>query len=139
MSEPSKEPDLSDVLFALSDPTRRRVVEELGRAPRRASDLALTMGVSRPGMSRHLRVLREAGVIREEDDSEDGRAHLLALDRGAFGRVHDWLDEVESYWTEQLGSFKSLAEARAAEEKGPREQAPSKEAIVNKPPRKRTS
>lgn len=113
--EVSATPDLGDVLFALADPTRRRVVELLGRAPRRASDLAEEVGVSRPGMSRHLRVLREAGVIREEGDESDGRAHVLALDRAAFGRVHDWLDEVESYWTEQLGSFKALAEARATE------------------------
>ncbi len=115
-----KRPPLEDVLSALADPTRRRVVELVGRRPRRASELADELGASRPAMSRHLRVLREAGVLQEEADEEDGRAALLTIDRSAFAGLHDWLDEVESFWTDQLASFKSVAEARAlslAEEK----------------------
>ena len=115
-----KRPPLEDVLSALADPTRRRVVELVGRRPRRASELADELGASRPAMSRHLRVLREAGVLQEVADEEDGRAALLTIDRSAFTGLHDWLDEVESFWTDQLASFKSVAEARArslAEEK----------------------
>lgn len=115
-----KRPPLEDVLSALADPTRRRVVELVGRRPRRASELAEELGASRPAMSRHLRVLREAGILQEEADEEDGRAALLTIDRSAFTGLHDWLAEVESFWTDQLASFKSVAEARAlslAEEK----------------------
>lgn len=108
-----KRPPLEDVLSALADPTRRRAVELIGRRPRRASELAEELGASRPAMSRHLRVLREAGVVREEADEDDGRAALLTLDRDAFTGIHGWLDEVESFWTDQLTSFKTTVEARA--------------------------
>lgn len=114
MSSRRKVPDLSDVLFALADPTRRRVIELVGRSPRRASELADALGASRPAMSRHLRILRAAGVIRDEGDEADGRARLIALERTAFRGVHGWLDEVEGFWAEQLASFQSLAEVRAA-------------------------
>jgi DNA-binding transcriptional ArsR family regulator len=117
---PRKKADLSDVLFALADPTRRQVVELVGRAPRRASELAEAIGASRLAMSRHLRILREAGVIRDEGDEEDGRARLIALDERAFAGVRAWLDGVEGFWSDQLASFKTLAEARAAERREPR-------------------
>lgn len=109
--------DLGDVLFAISDPTRREVVTLLARAPRRASDLAEEVGASRPAMSRHLRILRGAGVTREEADADDGRARSIALDPRAFDGVRAWLDDLDGFWSDQLASFKALAEARAAERK----------------------
>lgn len=104
---------LSQVFFALGDPTRQGVVELLACAPRRASDLASELGASRPGMSRHLRILREAGVVREESDEADGRAHRVALEPAAFAPVRDFLDRVEDFWSAQLCSLKTHAEARA--------------------------
>jgi DNA-binding transcriptional ArsR family regulator len=113
---PAREARGLDAAFvALADPTRRRVIQLLGRAPRRASELAEATAASRPGMSRHLRILREAGLVREESDETDARARLVHLSRDAFGDVKDWLETVETFWAEQLESFGARAEARARE------------------------
>jgi DNA-binding transcriptional ArsR family regulator len=106
---------LDDAFGALSDPTRRKVIELLGKAPLRASDLAQAAEASRPGMSRHLRILREAGLVREVEDPEDARARIYCLDPGAFDDVKRWVHRVETFWADQLESFKQLAEQRAAE------------------------
>ncbi len=107
--------DLGAIFSALADTTRRDAVALLGKGPRRASDLAEHLGASRPGMSRHLRVLREARIVREEADGSDGRAHVLVLDPAAFACVRSYLDEVEGFWPDQLEAFKEAAEARARE------------------------
>lgn len=115
----SRRADLSDVLFALADPTRLRIVEEIAQAPRRASELAVAVGASRPSMSRHLRILREAGVVRDEGDARDGRATLVGLEHAPFERVRAFLDEIEGFWSAQLGSFQALAEARVEARSAP--------------------
>jgi DNA-binding transcriptional ArsR family regulator len=112
---PARARRLDGAFGALADPTRRRVIELLGRAPRRASELADAVAASRPGMSRHLRVLREAGLVREEGDAQDARARVYRLERDAFRGVQDWLGEVEAFWADQLASFRTLAERRASE------------------------
>ena len=104
---------LDDAFTALADPTRRRVIELLGRGPRRAGELAEADDASRPGMSRHLRVLRLAGLVREEGDDRDARARVYRLEREALGGVKGWLDEVESFWADQLASLRDHAEAKA--------------------------
>jgi DNA-binding transcriptional ArsR family regulator len=105
---------LDDAFGALADPTRRQVVELLSKAPQRASDLATALEASRPGMSRHLRILREAGFIREEEDAVDARARIYSIEPTAFASVKDWLSDVEAFWCDQLASFKVHVEARAA-------------------------
>lgn len=120
MASRKKSPDLTDVLFALADPTRRRVVELVGRGPRRASELAEALAQSRPGMSRHLRILREAGLLAEEGDETDGRARRLSLRAEALDPVRRFLDAVENDWSAQLESFKALAESRASAPKAKR-------------------
>lgn len=109
-------PQLDAAFVALADPTRRKVIQLLGRAPRRASELAAATDASRPGMSRHLRILREAGLVREESDATDARARLVHLSRDAFDDLKDWLSTVETFWAEQLESFAARAEARAKQE-----------------------
>src|SRR5690606_32234264 len=104
---------LDDAFGALSDPTRRQVIELLGKAPLRASELAAATAASRPGMSRHLKILREAGLVREEEDALDGRARVYRLEDDAFDDVKGWLGRVETFWAEQLDSFRALAEAHA--------------------------
>ena len=107
----SRSQRLDDAFGALADPTRRRVIELLGRAPHRASDLARAVDASRPGMSRHLRVLREAGLVREEGDERDARARVYRLEREAFGGVKSWLEDVESFWADQLASLREHVES----------------------------
>lgn len=111
---PARAHRLDGAFGALADPTRRRVIELLGRAPHRAGELAVATHASRPGMSRHLRILREAGLVREAGDALDARARVYELEREAFSGVKGWLDEVEAFWADQLTSFRALAEARAS-------------------------
>jgi DNA-binding transcriptional ArsR family regulator len=95
---------------ALADPTRRRVIEALRRGELRAGQLAAVVDMTPPALSRHLRVLRRAGLVVDRGSSEDARVRLYRLETGAFGRVRAWLDEVEEFWSDQLQAFKAHAE-----------------------------
>ncbi len=107
-----KSDDLDGVLTALADPTRRGVVDLLRTRPRRAGELADAFDMTPPAMSRHLRVLRTRGLIEEERQEDDARVRLFRLRRQPFVALQAWLDQVEAFWTDQLGSFKTQAERR---------------------------
>jgi DNA-binding transcriptional ArsR family regulator len=100
-------------LAALAEPTRRGVVELLRAQPRRASEIADALAMTRPAMSRHLRVLRKAGLVREEGLEEDARARVYYLERAPLAELRGWLDEVEAFWGEQLQAFKDHVERSA--------------------------
>ena len=104
---------MTDDLFAvLADPTRRQVVELLGARPYRAGELSQAVGVSSPAMSRHLRVLLEAGVVADERVPSDARLRLFRLRPEALVGLRAWLDQVQAHWDEQLASFKRHIEGR---------------------------
>ena len=103
---------LSAILHALADPTRRDILSRLRAAPQRASDLADELGASRPGLSRHVRILRGAKLLQEETDAEDGRARLLMLDCEGLAEVRAWLDEFEDVWAQQMAAFKGHVEQK---------------------------
>jgi DNA-binding transcriptional ArsR family regulator len=105
-------PDLDGTLQALADPTRRAVVELLRERPRRAGELAAAFDVSAPAMSRHLRVLRREGLVREERGAGDARVRVYRLERAPFEALRGWLDEVEAFWGDPLESFRAHAEGR---------------------------
>jgi DNA-binding transcriptional ArsR family regulator len=102
--------NLDATLAALADPTRRRVVELLRERPRRAGDLAAASAMSGPAMSRHLRVLRASGLVEEERVEHDARVRLYRLRPEPFVALHEWLDQVQAFWTDQLSAFKAHAE-----------------------------
>ena len=109
------EPVAVDETFAaLSDPTRRRVVELLRKQPMRAGELAERAGMSNPAMSRHLRVLRTQGFIEELREPSDARVRLYRLRPERFDDLERWIADIRAFWTEQLASFKAHVE------KGPR-------------------
>ena len=97
-------------MLALADPTRRGVVELLRREPHRASDLAEALSMTRPAMSRHLRVLRKSGLVSENEAEQDARVRMYRLEREPFAELRHWLDEVEAFWGDQLQAFKAHAE-----------------------------
>ncbi len=103
---------LDGTLTALADPTRREVIDLLRAGPRRASEIAEELEMSRPAMSRHLRVLRRSGLVAETDLEHDARVRLYRLERPPFAQLRGWLDEVEAFWTDQLASFKNHIEGR---------------------------
>jgi DNA-binding transcriptional ArsR family regulator len=96
--------DLGRMFEALADPTRRGVVELLRREPRRASDLADAMHMTRPAMSRHLRVLRHSGLVATSHEA-DARVRVYNLRSEPFDALRMWLHEVDQLWTAQLGAF----------------------------------
>ena len=106
--------DIDRALSALSDPTRRAVVDLLRTQPRRAGELADELNMSAPALSRHLRVLRKSGVITDDAVEEDARVRLYRLQPETFATLRGWLDEVESFWGDQLQSFKAHAESKSA-------------------------
>lgn len=105
-------------LAALADPTRRRVVDLLRKSPLRAGEIAAAFAMSAPAMSRHLRVLRKSGIVEEEELPDDARVRVYRLRPERFAAMRGWLDEVESYWDDQLAAFKAHAEQRKRAREG---------------------
>ena len=91
-------------LEILADPTRRTIVERLKDGPRTVGALALGLPVSRPAVSKHLRLMRDAGVVRM---TEDGTRNVYSLDLRAIEQVRRYLD---SFWDDALARFKAKAE-----------------------------
>jgi DNA-binding transcriptional ArsR family regulator len=102
--------DVEEVFLTLADPTRRRVVELLSDRARRAGELAEVVGTSAPVMSRHLRILLEAGVVADERVPEDARLRVFRLRREPVLALQAWLDQLQAQWNEQLGAFKRYVE-----------------------------
>jgi DNA-binding transcriptional ArsR family regulator len=94
------------VATAVADPIRRRVLELVRDRELAAGELASQFDVSRPAVSRHLRVLREAGLVHER---RDGRLRLYRADPAPLAELRSWL---ESYWDERLDALRTLAEER---------------------------
>src|SRR5215211_7096940 len=102
--------EVAPVLAALADPTRRRIVQVLREGPRRAGELALASGTSAPTMSRHLRVLLQAGIVSDERPARDARTRVFWLRPNSIAPLRDWLDELQAASDEQLAAFKRHVE-----------------------------
>jgi DNA-binding transcriptional ArsR family regulator len=99
----------NQVLDALGDPTRRAVCERLAAGPRSVGELAAGLPVSRPAVSQHLKVLKQAGLVV---DRAAGTRRVYALDPKGVAVLHAWLDRI---WSDALVSFKQAAEQPAQE------------------------
>ena len=88
-------------LQCLSDPTRRRVLEKLRSGPQSVGVLARGLPVSRPAVSQHLRVLKDAGLV---GDRSEGTRRVYYIDPDGLGELRRWLDQ---FWDDALRSFKS--------------------------------
>jgi DNA-binding transcriptional ArsR family regulator len=87
---------------ALADPTRRTIVELLAQGERSAGELAAEFETSRPAVSRHLRVLREHGLVSAR---EHGRRRLYALEPAPLAELDEWLSHYRSFWTNRLDAL----------------------------------
>src|SRR5215213_6218291 len=92
------------VAAAIADSTRRRVLELVRDREVTAGDIAGAFEISRPAVSRHLRVLRQAGLVSER---RDGRLRLYRADPRPLAELRDWLD---GYWSGRLDAVRTLAE-----------------------------
>ena len=91
-------------LAALADPTRRDLFERLHQAPSPVGRLAAALPISRPAVSKHLKVLKEAGLVTEE---ADGARRIYRIDPTGVGPLRAWLDQ---FWDEALAAFKTEVE-----------------------------
>ena len=91
-----------NTLEALADPTRRRIVELLADGERSAGEIAAQFRTSRPGISRHLRVLREQGLVTTRSEAQ---RRLYSLDPAPLAELDAWLGRYRSFWTNRLDAL----------------------------------
>jgi DNA-binding transcriptional ArsR family regulator len=94
----------TDGLAALADPTRRAIFERLAERPSAVGDLASELPVSRPAVSQHLKVLKEAGLV---SDRQEGSRRIYQVDTDGVGALRAYLDQ---FWNRSLAAFKAAAE-----------------------------
>lgn len=87
----------SDAFNAIAEPQRRRILTLLRERERPVGDLARELGMTQPGASKHLRVLREVGLVRVRDA---GRERVYTLDARGLRPIHEWTGGFEQYWNE---------------------------------------
>jgi DNA-binding transcriptional ArsR family regulator len=97
-------------IAALADPTRRTVFERLRGGPRPVVEIARGLPVSRPAVSQHLRVLKDAGLVRER---REGTRNFYSVDGDALAELREYF---ENFWEEALAAFKEAAEKGATDE-----------------------
>lgn len=95
---------MTTALDVLADPTRRSIFERLADGPQAVGDLAGHFPVSRPAVSQHLRVLKDAGLVT---DRAEGRRRLYAVDPRGIEDMREWLDR---FWDRALAAFKEAVE-----------------------------
>jgi DNA-binding transcriptional ArsR family regulator len=96
---------MNDRIFAaLADPTRRAVFERVADAPQTVGALAAQLPVSRPAVSQHLKVLKDAGLVTDE---AHGASRVYRIDPQGLGPIRRWLDQ---QWDRSLANFKRIAE-----------------------------
>jgi len=105
----ANEPNPLDRIAALGDPTRRGIFEVLAAGPCSVAEIARQLPVTRPAVSQHLRVLKEAGLVKHETF---GTRHLYQIDVIGVAAIRDYLD---SLWQRALINFKAEAERSFAE------------------------
>lgn len=106
-------PNIDRALDALGDPTRRLVFKRLRSGPTSVREIADGMDVSRPAVSQHLKVLRDAGLIAVR---AAGTRRLYEVDMRGVKALRSWLD---GFWEDALSAFKAAAERQAARERKP--------------------
>jgi DNA-binding transcriptional ArsR family regulator len=94
----------TDLFAALADPTRRAIFERVAERPRAVGELARELPVSRPAVSQHLKVLKDAGLV---SDYAAGSRRIYQLNPDGLGVVRAYLD---GFWTRSLAAFKDAAE-----------------------------
>lgn len=107
-------PSLDRTFAALADPTRRRILEHLAGGERCVTDLAKPHRMSLPAVSKHLRVLEQAGLVKRR---RDGRVHSLKLEAKPMKEVQQWIEEYRRFWEESFDRLDDYLKELQAKEK----------------------
>lgn len=89
----------TDAFNAIAEPRRRRILDAIGGGQRSVTDLVAILDIPQPLVSKHLRILREVGIVTVRDD---GRRRLYRLDGRALKPVYDWVKDFEQLWSERF-------------------------------------
>ena|SRR5262249_5181450 len=109
-----QDPQIQEASFqALADPTRRAVLDLLRRGSQPAGQIANAFPVSRPAISKHLRLLRRAHLVREH---REGRNRIYELNPEPLRAVDSWIEQYRVFWTKNLNNLKAFVEAEYARE-----------------------
>jgi len=103
----------ADLLLARADGTRGAIVEMLAKRPHTATEIHRAFPIAAPAVSRHLRVLREAGLVEERRPAHDRRVRVYTLKAQPMQELADWLAAVSQLWQVQLDSFKDYVALRS--------------------------
>lgn len=103
----SKSRQLDEAFFALSDPTRRAIVARLANGDSTVAELAKPFCVSAPAISKHLRILERAGLLRQRREGRSRRCRLLT---GPLQQANEWVAAYERFWEGQLDRFAEYVE-----------------------------
>jgi DNA-binding transcriptional ArsR family regulator len=105
---------LNRTLLALADPTRRAILRRLARSPERVTDVAAPFQMSLNAVSKHIRVLEAAGLVKR---TVSGREHLLRADAAPLAAASDWIAETTVFWESRLDALEARLVAEAAHAK----------------------
>jgi DNA-binding transcriptional ArsR family regulator len=105
----SRQTQNAAVWTALSDPTRRAILERLTRGPTRVTDLAAPFDISLNAVSKHIKVLEAARLVRR---TRDGREHTLELDPKPLREVARWASDIERFWSSRLDRIEQFFEEK---------------------------
>ncbi len=94
-----------DTFTALADPTRRQIIESLALGESSFGDLADKFEMSRPAVSQHLKVLRDAGIVTARADAQ---RRIYSLTEDSFDEVEEWLGKVREFWSQRLDKLEQL-------------------------------
>src|SRR5450432_2484256 len=103
----------ADVFNAVAEPQRRRILNLLTRGERPVNFIAVSLRYKQPQVSKHLRVLREVGLVSVRGA---GQQRLYKLNAGRLKAIHDWVQTFEPFWDHQLDRIKERAERKAKEQ-----------------------
>jgi DNA-binding transcriptional ArsR family regulator len=103
----------TDAFNAVAEPRRREILDVLARGERPVNDLVHELGIAQPQVSKHLRVLREVGVV---DVRDEGRQRLYSLNAPALKPIHDWVKDYERLWAERFEQLDVVLEELKKEE-----------------------
>ena len=102
-----------DPFHAVADPTRRAILDQLRRGEAPVTDLASGFAISRPAVSKHLRVLRDARLVHERRGGSDGRQRIYSITPAPLGEVAAWVQRYAEFWPANLASLKSHLESKS--------------------------
>ena len=105
----------TDAFNAVAEPRRRQILDVLAGGERRVNDLVALLGLPQPQVSKHLKVLREVGLVRVR---EEGRERIYRLEGEPLKPIHDWVKNYERMWSERFDALEEVLEELKSKEEG---------------------